>query len=132
MIFAKAYVVTLIVFLCLDFIWLGFIAKDFYGSQLENFMRVNINYAAAIIFYIIYVGGIIFFAVEPALAESSWIRAAVNGAILGLIAYGTYDLTNFATLKNWPLNISLVDMFWGSCLTCLSSVIGFFITKSLP
>ena len=132
MMFAKAYFVTLIIFLSLDFLWLGLIAKDFYGSQLENLMRANINYLAAGLFYLLYVGGIVFFAVEPALIEENWRKAAISGALLGLIAYGTYDMTNLATLKHWPLNLSIVDMIWGSCLTSLSSVFGFLITRALP
>ena len=102
MIYIKAYAATLIVFLGLDFLWLGVVARGFYSARLGGLMRENINFVAAGGFYLAYVGGIVFFAVAPALSEGSWQRAALNGALLGLLAYGTYDMTNLATLRNWP------------------------------
>ena len=90
-VFVKAYAITLIVFLGLDFLWLGFVARGFYASQLGGLMRENINYLAAGIFYLAYVAGIVFFAIAPALAEGSWRKAVIHGAMLGLLAYGTYD-----------------------------------------
>jgi len=131
MVYAKAYIATLIVFFGLDFLWLGVVARSFYSSQLGSLMRDNINFVASAGFYLAYVAGIVFFAVAPALAEGSWGRAAVNGALLGLLAYGTYDMTNIATLKDWPVTMSIVDMGWGGLLTCISAVAGFLMTRAL-
>ena len=131
MVYAKAYGATLIVFIGLDFLWLGIVARSFYASQLGGLMRDSINFAAAGGFYLAYVAGIVFFAVAPALAEGSWARAAVNGALLGLLAYGTYDMTNIATLKDWPVTMSMVDMVWGGLITSASAVVGFLITRAL-
>ena len=88
-------------------------------------MRTRISWAAAGGFYLAYVAGIVFFAVAPALEASSWTTAAINGALLGLLAYGTYDMTNLATVKGWPLAMSLVDMAWGAMLTSACATIGY-------
>ena len=130
LIYVKAYALTLVVFFGLDFLWLGFVARSFYASQLGALMRENINYLASGGFYLAYVAGIVFFAVVPAMAEGSWGRAAMNGALLGLLAYGTYDMTNIATLKNWPVTMSIVDMGWGGVLTGVSAVSGFLLTRA--
>ena len=131
MIYAKAYAATLIVFFGLDLLWLGIVARRFYASQLGHLMRDNINYLASGGFYLAYVGGIVFFAVAPALTEGSWGRSALNGALLGLLAYGTYDMTNIATLKDWPVTMSIVDMAWGGFLTGFSAVTGFWLTRAV-
>ena len=131
MVYAKAYIATLVVFFGLDVLWLGVVARTFYASQLGGLMRDNINVAAAGGFYLAYVAGIVYFAVAPALVEGSLARAAVNGALLGLLAYGTYDMTNIATLKDWPVTMSLVDMGWGGLLTSASAVAGFLMTRAL-
>ncbi len=130
MVTAKAYALTLIVFLALDFLWLGLVARGFYAAQLGSLMRDNINFLAAGGFYLAYVAGIVYFAVAPALAEGSWRKAAVNGALLGLLAYGTYDMTNLATLRNWPVAVSLVDMVWGGVITGLAALLGFALTRA--
>lgn len=130
MVYAKAYAFTLVVFLGLDFLWLGYVARNFYASQLGGLMRDNINYFASGGFYLAYVAGIVFFAVAPAIAEGSWGRAALNGALLGLLAYGTYDMTNIATLRDWPVAMSIVDMAWGGFLTSLSAISGFLLTRA--
>jgi uncharacterized membrane protein len=132
MIYVKAYALTLIAFLGIDSIWLGIVARSFYASQLGSLMREDVSYAVAGAFYLAYVAGIVFFAVAPALAEGSWQRAAFNGALLGLLAYGTYDMTNLATIKNWPFTMSLVDMGWGTLLTATAAVIGYLTTRAFP
>ena len=130
MIYLKAYLATLVVFLAVDSVWLGVVARNFYASQLGNLMRDNINFLAAGGFYLAYVAGIVFFAVAPALTAESWSKAALNGAVLGLIAYGTYDMTNLATLRDWPIAMSVVDMAWGGVLTGASAVAGFWIVRA--
>ncbi|NNG05739.1 MAG: DUF2177 family protein [Inquilinus sp.] len=127
----KAYVATLVLFLGIDALWLGVVARGFYASQLGGLMREQPNMVAAGGFYLFYVAGIVFFAVAPALAAGSWKMAALNGLLLGLIAYGTYDMTNVATLKGWPVTMSLVDMAWGGALTAASAAGGYAIARAL-
>jgi uncharacterized membrane protein len=95
-------------------LWLGVVAKNFYKNQIGFLMTPNINWLAAIIFYLIFIAGLILFVVSPALAKSSLQHALVFGALFGFITYATYDLTNLATLKDWPLTVTIVDMIWGS------------------
>jgi len=128
--YVKAYIGSLIVFLGLDFLWLGIIAKNFYASQLGGLMRNDVNFLAAGGFYLAYVAGVVFFAVAPALEAESWTRALLNGALLGLLAYGTYDMTNIATLKGWPVTMSLVDMAWGTALTGAAAVAGYWAARA--
>ena len=131
MLYAKAYLLTLVIFLGIDAIWLGYVARDFYAQRLAGLMRENVNFVAAGGFYLAYVGGIVYFAVAPALAQGSWRTAALNGLLLGLIAYATYDITNLATLKGWPAAVSAVDLAWGGVLTCVSAVGGYLATRAL-
>ena len=129
MLYVKAYAAALALFLLLDFIWLGFVARDFYASQLGSLLRDRIGYAAAGGFYLAYVVGIVVFAIVPALNSGSWARAALSGALFGLLAYGTYDMTNIATLKDWPITMSIVDMAWGTFLTATVATAGFFAAQ---
>ncbi len=115
--FFKQYFLALFIFIILDALWLGLIAKDFYKQNIGYLMTENIRWIAAVIFYLIYIAGIIFFAVNPALKDNSLQTAAVYGAILGFICYATYDLTNLATIKNWPLKVTIIDLIWGTIIT---------------
>jgi uncharacterized membrane protein len=124
-----AYVSTAIVFLGIDALWLGKVATTYYRGWIGNMMLDQPNFAAAAIFYLVYVAGVVYFAVMPALNGGGWTQAAIAGAILGFIAYGTYDMTNLATLKNWPIIMTVVDMSWGTILTSFAAVMGFFITQ---
>lgn len=116
------YGIASVILLVLDALWLGLITKSFYADQLGHLMRENVNFAIAAGFYLTYALGVVILAVKPALAAESWIIAAGYGALLGFIAYGTYNFTNMATLKDWPMMMSLVDITWGSFLTALVSV----------
>ena len=129
MLYAKAYVASLVVFLAIDAVWLGLVARNFYADQLGGLMRDDVNFLAAGGFYLAYVAGIVFFAVAPALADGSWPRALLSGALLGLLAYGTYDMTNIATLKGWPVAMSLVDMAWGTALTGSAALAGYWVAR---
>ena len=111
------YLLTLPVFFGIDMLWIGVLAKDFYRNNLGHLFRENINWAAALIFYFLYIIGILIFATLPALEKQSLGRAVLLGALFGFFAYATYDLTNFATLKDWPLKVTVVDMIWGMVLT---------------
>ena len=129
--FLSAYIATAVVFFILDFIWLGFVAKNFYRSQLGDLMAEQVNMAVAAGFYAAYAAGIVIFAVSPALKSGEWRDALIYGALFGFFAYGTYDLTNIATLRDWPVAMSIVDMIWGTALTATSATLGFFITRAL-
>lgn len=115
--FAIAYFAAVIAFLVIDGIWLGVVAKSFYAEQLGSLLRSPFLPAPAIAFYLAYTAGLVFLAVRPFDANVSLSSVALYGAIVGFMAYGTYDMTNLATLKNWPVMVSLVDMVWGTVLS---------------
>ena len=117
-----AYLISLVLFTMVDLIWLGVVAKGFYRSQLGAMMADQINIGAAVAFYLIYPVGLVAFAVAPSLHSGAWMDAAARGALLGLVAYAAYDLTNLATLRDWPLPLTLVDMLWGTTLSALTAV----------
>ena len=126
-----AWAATAAVFFVIDLVWLGVVAKSFYRDRIGELMLDQINIPAAVIFYLIYVVGIVIFAVVPALQSGSWITAMVFGALFGFFAYATYDMTNLATLRGWPLEVVVVDMLWGTLITGVSATIGFLVTRSL-
>lgn len=126
-----SYVLTIIVFLIIDLAWLGFIAKDLYKKYLGGFLSDQVNWTAAIIFYFIYVVGISVFAIYPSVNKDSALSAILLGGLFGLFAYATYDLTNLATLKGWPLTIVFIDIAWGAFLTAAVSLSGYYIVKSV-
>lgn len=128
--FAKAYVFTAIVFFALDYVWLTRIANDFYRRQLGTLLLEQPKLGAAGLFYVFYVVGIVFFAVLPALRDQSWMAALFAGALFGALAYGTYDMTNYATLKNWPLAVVFADIVWGIVLTGLSALAGYGLSRA--
>lgn len=115
---ALVYGITLIVFFAIDLVWIGFVAKEFYSATIGGLMREEVNWPAAIIFYLMYIAGILIFVLFPALENgSSVLRVAVMGGLLGLFAYATFDLTALALLKNWSATVTVVDMIWGTLLT---------------
>lgn len=124
-----AYGFTAGVFLGIDFMWLSRVARHFYFSRLGDLLLDKPHLGAAIGFYAIYVVGIVFFAVSPALKADNAATAVINGALFGFFAYATYDMTNYATLRNWSLEVTLVDIAWGTCLTGLSAWLGFLATR---
>ena len=126
-----AYIATVIVFFAIDFIWLGFVAKDFYQDQMGSLMKEQFNMPVAAGFYLLYVIGIVYFAVMPAFNDGTWTLALINGALFGFLAYATYDLTNLAVLRNWPVTVTIVDMAWGTFITAASATGGFFITQAI-
>lgn len=126
-----AYLLTFLVFLAIDMLWLGFIARDLYRRELGAFLSDTVNWTAAIVFYLIFIAGIFYFVLIPAVEKDSLQLALLSGALLGGLTYATYDLTNMATLKDWPLKIVIIDIAWGMVLTLLVSGAGFFIIKWL-
>jgi len=129
--FIKLYLIALPVFLAIDMIWLGLVAKNFYSKHLGFLMRPDVNWLAAIIFYLIFIIGLVIFVITPAIDKGLWTRALIFGALFGLITYATYDLTNLATLKNWPLIVTIVDLIWGMALSASVSVITYFIATKI-
>ena len=126
-----AYVATLIVFAVVDFIWLGFIAKDLYKNGIGHLMAEKPNMTAAVVFYLLFIGGLVYFAVAPALAADAWQTAAVQAALFGFFCYATYDLTNLATLRDWPVSIVVADMIWGAFVSAVGATAGFFIARAI-
>ena len=129
--FIQIYLVVLAAFFVIDMIWLGLVAKKFYREQLGSLMRAGVNWPAAIIFYLLFIAGLVFFIVYPAVEQGSWFYALWTGAFFGLICYATYDLTNLATLKNWPLKMTIVDLIWGSVLSGVLGLIGFLYGRTV-
>ncbi|TQE92905.1 MAG: DUF2177 family protein [Spiribacter salinus] len=127
----KLYVLTLGVFLAIDLLWLGVAARGFYQTQLRSFLSPTVNWPAAFVFYLLYVIGILIFAVLPGLAADSLAVAAGWGALFGFFTYATYELTNLATLKDWPLKLVLVDTAWGVALCTVVAGTGFLLATWL-
>ena len=126
--YAVAYAASAAVFFGIDFIWLSTVSTSFYRSRIGVLLLDQPNLGVAGLFYLVYVAGIVHFAVIPAVNSASWTTALINGALLGLVAYGTYDMTNLATLKNWSVAVSVVDMTWGVALTATAATCGYVFT----
>ena len=124
-----SYLLTFAVFFIVDMAWLGFVAKDIYKKYLGNFLSDNVNWIAAFVFYLLFVAGVFIFAILPAIEKDSLRSAIIMGALFGFFTYATYDLTNLATLKDWPITIVFIDIIWGMVLTGIVSTAGFYIVK---
>lgn len=129
--YLAAYGLTFVVFLVVDIIYLGFIAKDLYARHIGFLLAEKVNWVAAIIFYLLFVAAIFVFVIQPAINNNSWNQALVYGALFGFITYATYDLTNLATLRGWPVKIVIYDMAWGTFLAAVVGLSGYFILKWL-
>ena len=129
--FIKLFLIALPVFFVIDMVWLVLVAKKFYQEQIGFLMKPDINWAAAIIFYLLFIAGLVIFVISPAVEKHSWVHALLFGALFGLITYATYDLTNLATLQNWPLLVTVVDLIWGSVLASTISLTTYFIANKM-
>ena len=129
--FLKLYFIALPVFFIIDMFWLGLVAKGFYREQLGFLMKPNINWTAAILFYLLFIAGLVVFVISPAMAKNSWSQALILGAFFGFISYATYDLTNLATVKDWPLLVTVVDLVWGAVLAASVSVVTYFVAAKI-
>lgn len=129
--YIRDYGITFVSFFLVDLIWLAFIARKLYQSNIGHLMATNVNWVAAILFYLLFIAGLLFFVIHPAIAENSIKQAFIIGAFFGLITYATYDLTNLATLKDWPVFITVVDLIWGSTLCSLTSGLSYFVIQKL-
>ncbi len=129
--FIKLYLITLPVFFIIDMIWLGLIAKNFYAKHIGFLMKTNINWTSAIIFYLVFIAGLIIFVIMPSMEKNSWVMALLLGAFFGFVTYATYDLTNLATIRDWPLLVTIIDLIWGTVLASSVSVVSFFIASRI-
>ncbi len=125
------FLATLIAFLIIDAIALKFFLYPLFSTHIGEYLREDVQYVVALGFYVFYVAGVVYFAVAPALAEDSLGRAVVNGALLGFLAYGTYEATNMATIRGWSMTMVMVDVSWGTLLTGTVAAIGFFVGRAL-
>jgi uncharacterized membrane protein len=129
--FIKLYAVALAVFFAADMVWLGLVAKDFYRSQIGFLMKSDVNWTAAFVFYLLFIAGLVVFVITPAIEKGSWVHALLFGALFGLVTYATYDLSNLATLKDWPLLVTVFDLAWGSALAASVSTVTYFIARKI-
>jgi len=127
MLFFKLYLVSLVVFFTIDLFWLGIIAKDLYREQIGFLMADQVRWVPALLFYFLFIAGLVFFALLPAFNEGQWSSALIYGAFFGLVCYATYDLTNLATLKGWPVKIVVYDLLWGTFISGVTCLITFWI-----
>ncbi len=125
------YGIALGVFMVIDLIWLGFVAKDLYSKYLAYLMADKVNWLAALIFYLVFIGGVCYFVLYPSLMDKNIMNLIIRAVLFGFITYATYDLTNLATLKDWPIHITIIDLVWGTTLSTSVSVISYFIIKLL-
>jgi uncharacterized membrane protein len=127
----KLYFSTLLVFFIVDMVWLGLVARTFYSKYLGYLMAPSVNWLAAILFYLLFIVGVLVFVVLPGLKSGSLRDTLLRAALFGLITYATYDLTNLATIRDWPLLISVVDMLWGTALSVIVSYASLSIGRRL-
>ena len=127
--YVVAYLGAGLTFAAIDAVWLTTMADRLYRPVIGPLMADKPNMTAAVIFYLISIGGIVFLAIVPALKEAAWTRALLNGAVLGFVAYATYDLTNQATLSVWSTRLTIIDLCWGTTLTAVASVGGYFVAR---
>jgi len=129
MIYLKKYFITFFIFLGIDAVWLILVAKNFYASQIGFLLTPSPNLIAAVIFYMLFCAGLIYFVIDPALKNKKITQAIFSGALFGLITYATYDLTNMTTIANWPLLVTIVDLMWGTFLAGMVSGISFWVIE---
>jgi len=127
----KLYLIALPVFFAIDMVWLGLVANNFYKKHIGFLMTSEVNLVAALIFYLLFIAGLVIFVITPALEKNSLPTALLLGALFGLMTYATYDLTNLATIKHWPVLVTVVDLLWGMTLSASVSAISFLIAKKL-
>ncbi len=129
--YVVAYLVVAAVFLIIDYFWLSYVMKDMFDKHVGHLLAENFNMGVAAGFYLLFGAAIVMFCVSPALASGSWVTALLYGAAFGFFTYGTYDATNLATLKDWPVFLAAIDTAWGTGLTALSATVGYFVTKAI-
>lgn len=121
--FLKLYLTALVIFIVMDMFWLGLIAKNFYQQQLGFLMKAKANLLAALIFYFVFIFGLVVFVIAPGVDKKAVNDVIMYGALFGLVGYATYDFSNLATLKNWPFLVTLVDLLWGTMASSLVALL---------
>lgn len=121
------YGIVLVVFFAIDMVWLGVIAKNLYAKYLGYLMAPQVNWIAAVLFYLLFILGLLVFVIEPALIQQDLLKLILSAALFGLVTYATYDLTNLATIKDWPMVITLIDLTWGMSLSVIVSTLSYLI-----
>ena len=129
--YLKLYAAMLVAFFAIDMVWLGLVARNFYREHLGYLMAPDVRWAAAVVFYLLFIAGVLAFVVVPALRADSLRNALLYGAFFGLITYATYDLTTLATVRDWPFVVTVVDRLWGTALAAAVSWAGFAAGKWL-
>ena len=127
MIWLAYFAVTFVVFMGIDLVWLGFVAKNIYSKYLGYLMAPNVNWLAALVFYVIFIIGILYFVIAPSLVDRDFTQLVIRAMLFGFITYATYDLTNLATVRDWPITITIIDLIWGTSLSTSVSVISYLI-----
>lgn len=127
----RNYFISFGLFMFIDLIWLGFIAKDLYAKALGHLMSSKVNWFAAIVFYLIFIVGIQYFVLNPALIHQDFVKLVLDALMFGFLTYATYDLTNLATLKDWPIKLTAIDLVWGSSLSLMVSLLSYIIIQWL-
>ncbi len=125
--FVKLYLIALPVFFAIDMVWLVLVARNFYQKHIGFLMKPDVGWVAAGIFYLLFIAGLVTFVITAAVEKHSWVHAVLFGAFFGLITYATYVLTNLATLKDWPLLVTVVDLIWGMVLSASVSLVTYLI-----
>jgi uncharacterized membrane protein len=126
---ARNLLISVAVFLSIDMIWLLVISKNLYAKYLGYLMTDQVRVGAAAIFYFIFVVGLLFFVITPALSKDRWTYALFAGMFFGLITYATYDLTNLAVVKDWPVAITIIDLIWGTFLSSATATVSFLLIR---
>lgn len=128
--FIKIYLIAVPIFFLIDLTWLGLIAKNIYQKYMGHLMRPTPNWTAAVIFYLLFIVGLVIFAIYPAIRNNSWSYALFYGAMFGFFTYMTFDLTSLAVIKDWRWQIVIIDIIWGIVLSSLVSVLAYLIGKN--
>jgi uncharacterized membrane protein len=122
-----AYLSALCLFLALDILWIRVIAQNFYRRTIGHLLRDNVKMLPALIFYVCYVAILFYLVITAHSAENGIVHVAIGGALFGIIGYGTYDITNYALIKGWPLSVTIIDLIWGAFVTSVTSIVGFLL-----
>lgn len=129
--FTKLFAIALPVFFAIDMVWLGLISKNFYAKHIGALLKPDVNWVAAILFYLLFIAGLVVFVIMPAFEKQSWMHALLFGALFGLVCYATYDLTNLAVAKDWPVIVTIVDLIWGAVLAGSVATVTYVIAEKL-
>jgi uncharacterized membrane protein len=127
----KVYILAFVVFILIDSIWLGFIARNLYRKQIGFLLKEKFDMKVALIFYLFFIAGLVFFVLNTAIINQSWQYALFAGLFYGFITYATYDITNLATIKDWPVMLTVIDIIWGSFICGTTSIITYYIVMNI-